>query len=179
MEHVEFWIWSHKQHLWNSHLGWKWKALGDKAWRLPHPQAECHLRRQGELGRLPLLLGFALPCYWGGATVHAFPGHLGFLPCNVLAHGLHYFLWLIPHSPEEETKVEKSHGLHEIIENHVTYYTYCSRPTCWTQFKVIGKSVIPASWETEIGRITVGGQPGQKVSKTPSEQISQAWWPHL
>jgi hypothetical protein len=31
-------------------------------------------------------------------------------------------------------------------------------------------SVIPATKETEIGRITVQGQPRQKVSKTPSQQ---------
>jgi hypothetical protein len=29
-------------------------------------------------------------------------------------------------------------------------------------------SVIPATWEVEIGRIEVQDQPGQKVSETPS-----------
>jgi hypothetical protein len=36
--------------------------------------------------------------------------------------------------------------------------------------------IISATWETEIGRIAVQGQFGQKVSNTPSGQISQAWW---
>jgi hypothetical protein len=36
--------------------------------------------------------------------------------------------------------------------------------------------VIPATWEAEIGRIEVCIQPGQKVSKTPCQQVSLAWW---
>jgi hypothetical protein len=31
--------------------------------------------------------------------------------------------------------------------------------------------VIPTTWEVEIGRIPVQGQPGQRVSKTPSQPI--------
>jgi hypothetical protein len=34
-------------------------------------------------------------------------------------------------------------------------------------------SVFPATEELEIGRITVQGQSGQKVSEAPSQQISQ------
>jgi hypothetical protein len=37
-------------------------------------------------------------------------------------------------------------------------------------------SVIPATWETEIRRFTVPGQPRQKVSKTSPQPINQAWW---
>jgi hypothetical protein len=37
-------------------------------------------------------------------------------------------------------------------------------------------SVIPATWEVEIRRIVICGQPRQKVSGTPSQQISQAEW---
>jgi hypothetical protein len=32
--------------------------------------------------------------------------------------------------------------------------------------------VIPVTWEVEIERITVRGQPGQKASEIPSKQIS-------
>jgi hypothetical protein len=32
--------------------------------------------------------------------------------------------------------------------------------------------VIPAVWETEMYRIEVRGQPGKKVLKSPSQQIS-------
>jgi hypothetical protein len=35
---------------------------------------------------------------------------------------------------------------------------------------------IPATWEAQIRRITVQGQPRQKVSKTLSQQKNQAWW---
>jgi hypothetical protein len=33
-------------------------------------------------------------------------------------------------------------------------------------------AIIPAIWEAEIGRITVQGQKGQKVLKTPSQPIN-------
>jgi hypothetical protein len=37
--------------------------------------------------------------------------------------------------------------------------------------------IILATWEAEIGRIMVQGQPGQKVSKTPFQPIKNwAWW---
>jgi hypothetical protein len=35
-------------------------------------------------------------------------------------------------------------------------------------------SVIPAILEAEMGRIMIGGQPGQKVTETPSQLTSQA-----
>jgi hypothetical protein len=37
-------------------------------------------------------------------------------------------------------------------------------------------SVIPATQEAKIGRITVGGQPGKKVGKIPSQQKSWMYW---
>jgi hypothetical protein len=40
-------------------------------------------------------------------------------------------------------------------------------------------SVIPATWEVEIGKIAVRSQPGQKVSEHPYptfQQGSQVWW---
>jgi hypothetical protein len=37
-------------------------------------------------------------------------------------------------------------------------------------------SVIPATWEVEIRRTAVWGQPGQKITKLPSQQKSQTWW---
>jgi hypothetical protein len=36
--------------------------------------------------------------------------------------------------------------------------------------------VIPATWEAEIGRTAVGGQPRQKVSETQSQPIIWVWW---
>jgi hypothetical protein len=37
--------------------------------------------------------------------------------------------------------------------------------------------VILASWEGEIKRIVVGGQPRRKVNETPSQPIkSWVWW---
>jgi hypothetical protein len=36
--------------------------------------------------------------------------------------------------------------------------------------------VIPAIWEAEIGMITFGGQPREKVSQIPSQQVSWAQW---
>jgi hypothetical protein len=36
--------------------------------------------------------------------------------------------------------------------------------------------VIPATWEAEIRRITVQGQPGQIVHKIPSPKITRAKW---
>jgi hypothetical protein len=36
--------------------------------------------------------------------------------------------------------------------------------------------LISATWEAEIRRIVFQGQPGQKVSETPSQLIGQAWW---
>jgi hypothetical protein len=36
--------------------------------------------------------------------------------------------------------------------------------------------IIPATQEAETGRITVQGQLTQKVSKTPSQPVSQVWW---
>jgi hypothetical protein len=39
--------------------------------------------------------------------------------------------------------------------------------------------VIPGMWitlEVKIRRTVVHGQPGQEVSKTPSQPISHAWW---
>jgi hypothetical protein len=41
---------------------------------------------------------------------------------------------------------------------------------------VVVHSVIPATQEVEIQRIVVPGQARQKVNKTPSRAISQAWW---
>jgi hypothetical protein len=37
------------------------------------------------------------------------------------------------------------------------------------------KPIIPATEEAKIRRIVLWGQSGQKVSKTPSQQISWAW----
>jgi hypothetical protein len=37
-------------------------------------------------------------------------------------------------------------------------------------------AVIPATWEVEIRRMEVPGQPWQKVNETTSQPISQAWW---
>jgi hypothetical protein len=34
---------------------------------------------------------------------------------------------------------------------------------------------IPATWEVQIRRIAILGQPGQKVSMTPSQSISWVW----
>jgi hypothetical protein len=36
--------------------------------------------------------------------------------------------------------------------------------------------VILATSEVEIRRLTVQGQPGQEVIKTPSQLTSEAWW---
>jgi hypothetical protein len=36
--------------------------------------------------------------------------------------------------------------------------------------------VYPATWEVKIKRTGVQGQYGQKVSKTPFQQISRIWW---
>jgi hypothetical protein len=36
--------------------------------------------------------------------------------------------------------------------------------------------VIPATWETEIGRIMVPGEPRQIVSETPIPKITRAKW---
>jgi hypothetical protein len=36
-------------------------------------------------------------------------------------------------------------------------------------------SVILAAWEAEIGRIKVGGQPGQIVLKVPSQKYPAKW----
>jgi hypothetical protein len=38
------------------------------------------------------------------------------------------------------------------------------------------KKIILAMGEAETGEIVAQGQPGQKVNKTRSQQISQAWW---
>jgi hypothetical protein len=35
---------------------------------------------------------------------------------------------------------------------------------------------ISAIWEVEIKRMVVQDHPKQKVSKTPSQPISQVWW---
>jgi hypothetical protein len=35
--------------------------------------------------------------------------------------------------------------------------------------------IIPTTWEVEIKRIAARGKSRQKVSKTPSQQISWAW----
>jgi hypothetical protein len=37
-------------------------------------------------------------------------------------------------------------------------------------------AIIPATQEEDIRRITVRGDPGQKVSKTPPQLISREWW---
>jgi hypothetical protein len=37
-------------------------------------------------------------------------------------------------------------------------------------------SVISATWEVAIRRFMVQGQPSQKVSETPIQQMSQMWW---
>jgi hypothetical protein len=40
-------------------------------------------------------------------------------------------------------------------------------------------TVILATWEAEIRRITVQGQPGEKVSKIPFQSIAEhggSWW---
>jgi hypothetical protein len=37
--------------------------------------------------------------------------------------------------------------------------------------------IIPATKEAEIRKIMALGQPEEKVSKTPSQQISWLWWP--
>jgi hypothetical protein len=37
-------------------------------------------------------------------------------------------------------------------------------------------SVIPTTQEVKIGKMTVQGQPHQKVNKTPFQLISWAWW---
>jgi hypothetical protein len=37
-------------------------------------------------------------------------------------------------------------------------------------------SIILTAQAVEIRRITVRGQPGQKVGKTPSQPTSLAWW---
>jgi hypothetical protein len=37
-------------------------------------------------------------------------------------------------------------------------------------------AIILATQEAEIGRFMVQGQPRQKVSKTPPQPTSQAWW---
>jgi hypothetical protein len=36
--------------------------------------------------------------------------------------------------------------------------------------------LIPVTLEVEVRRIAFQGQPGQKVTKTLSQSISQAWW---
>jgi hypothetical protein len=36
--------------------------------------------------------------------------------------------------------------------------------------------VIPATWEVAIRRLTIQGQPRQKVLKIPLQSITQAWW---
>jgi hypothetical protein len=36
--------------------------------------------------------------------------------------------------------------------------------------------IIPATGEAEIESIVVKGQPRENISKTPSQQISMAWW---
>jgi hypothetical protein len=33
-----------------------------------------------------------------------------------------------------------------------------------------------STWEVEIGRIMVGGQPGQNVNETLSQQTVWVWW---
>jgi hypothetical protein len=44
------------------------------------------------------------------------------------------------------------------------------------ELNTVPTPVIPATWEAEIGRIFIQGQPRQKVSKTPSQQVSWTWW---
>jgi hypothetical protein len=47
-----------------------------------------------------------------------------------------------------------------------------SRNISTTGWERCSTSVILTTWEVEIGRITVQGQPEQKVSETPSQQIN-------
>jgi hypothetical protein len=36
--------------------------------------------------------------------------------------------------------------------------------------------VIPPSWEAKLRKIMVGGSPGEKVMRPPSQQKSWNWW---
>jgi hypothetical protein len=36
--------------------------------------------------------------------------------------------------------------------------------------------VIPATQVAKIGRISIQGQPTQKINKTPSQSLSCTWW---
>jgi hypothetical protein len=42
--------------------------------------------------------------------------------------------------------------------------------SCWY------KPIIPATQETEMGRIMIQDQYSHKVSKIPSQETSQVWW---
>jgi hypothetical protein len=47
---------------------------------------------------------------------------------------------------------------------------------CYIIKNYMYSSVIPATWEVEMKRITTQGQPGENVINTPSQQRSQMWW---
>jgi hypothetical protein len=36
--------------------------------------------------------------------------------------------------------------------------------------------VIPTTWEVEIRKITIQGQPGEKLGRTPFQTINWSWW---